>query len=226
MYHQLVVETLAFVRAQDKKTLFVSAASHAFFGVAKKQEVKKEIQIPLKSFVPPSTKPKVEKVETAPKAPPPPIEDPLHSLLQRIAPQVKLSTEVPSDREAKRIANAWKQQALAAPVSLLYFGKNGKEGDFLRQVAKAIQDRWMPAQVIEDPTLDWEFFLKAPQLKWLIAADPLPQELKCFYRENITSGAKFLGDIPLISISQPALYLQNPLEKRALWNTLTSLLSS
>jgi hypothetical protein len=237
-YARLIDDTLTFLKEEGflEKRLFVSKESYAFFSLAKAEKKKTPLLPPVvqaPAFIPreePKKKEPAKTEEVTMAKPPPPLKKEPHeeirTLIARVHPHLPLASEIPSDEQGARIANAWREQEHVLPVALLSFSDHSKELSFLSQVATAITSHFLKASVIDGARLErekkWDLFLKTPHLRLIIAY----QFPKVFYLENLATSEKFLGKTPLLVISPPSFYLQNPEAKRTLWKTLCNLLQS
>lgn len=176
---------------------------------------------------PPKAAPK-EREETAP----PPFEMPkpssfLRALFQKIEPRLPILDTPPDDAHAKRRAQRWKTQTQIAPISLLFFGEGPAEKALLASIAKAIDAQFGPARLLSAESIErekqWDAFLSAKELKWVILSDSslwqLPELLR-FYREKAPTASRTLKEVPLFLLPDLSLYLKDPLLKRSLWKAL------
>lgn len=159
---------------------------------------------------------------------PDPMQD-LRALVAKSAPSLKLYDTVPSDKEAKKIKSAWKEQANVPDIAIL--GSPHSSLPFLYQVAKAIELHFFSSRVIEVQHLEesnnWEAFLNTANLKIVITPDAVLwscKQLMQYYHEFPNKKQRFLGKIPLLLLPDPSLYLKDPSLKRSLWNLLCQIL--
>jgi hypothetical protein len=156
----------------------------------------------------------------------------MKQMVTKILPEVALSSGIPNDAAAKKMAHLYKEQHLTAKVLILSFGETGPALNFLQNVTKAIDSLLAPAKLIEMRKIErensWELTLNSPTLQ-LILAPPFQAwksiSLARFYRENPSSKSHFLKEIPLVMMQPIEAYLKNPDLKRELWKMLSSLLS-
>jgi hypothetical protein len=175
---------------------------------------------PQKKQLPPKEKKSVE------------LDTEMKQMVAKILPEVALSSGIPDDASAKKMAHLYKEQHLTAKVLVLSFGETGPELSFLQNVTKAIDSLLVPAKFIEMRKIErensWELTLNSPSLQ-LILAPPFQAwksiSLARFYRENPASKNHFLKEIPLALMQPVESYLKNPDLKRELWKILSSLLS-
>lgn len=242
-YHALISDTLTLLREEYSLTqqLLTSPEAYQFFSSAAAKSVKAAppplrpavIVPPTKAAAPAPKKaePIVEekkgpilKPEQSKKADP---MDALRAQVARTLPELKLKTDIPSDAQAKRIVEAWRDKLEAAPVSLLFFGGDEKERAFFLNLAKAIDTLLLPARCVDAGHLEqekgWDLFLEAPVLKWILSTEAMLNkmpELKRFYKSVPATGSHFIGKMPLLFIENPQHYFKQPAAKRQLWDTL------
>jgi hypothetical protein len=161
------------------------------------------------------------------------IDAEMKQLVTKILPEVTLTSSIPDDAAAKKMAHLYKEQHLTAKVLVLSFGETGPTLNFLQNVTKAIDSLLAPAKLIEMRKIErensWDLTLNSPTLQ-LVLAPPFQAwksiSLSRFYRENPSSKSHFLKEIPLLMLQPTEAYLKNPDLKRELWKTLSSLLST
>src|SRR5579862_1769124 len=73
----------------------------------------------------------------------------MKQMVTKILPEVALSSGIPSDAAAKKMAHLYKEQHLTAKVLVLSFGETGPALSFLQNVTKAIDSLLVPAKLIE-----------------------------------------------------------------------------
>ncbi len=155
------------------------------------------------------------------------------SLLAKIAPEVIILDEIPSDLNAKKIAHRWKTKNQTAPISILSFGEPAEQKVLLDGIAQALDVYFGPARLIGAETIEnekqWDAFLSSKDLKMIVACDYTLWQLKDLmrhYKEIPAQGIRTLGNIPLFLLPDMSLYLKDPLLKRSLWKALCLKLSS
>lgn len=210
----LIRDTLAYLKdpLMPKQTLLGTAEEYAFFQV----KVEPKTESVATKWVPPVQK-KEEKpaAQSPPPAPvavekpaPPPAPAPtstMKQLLQKVAPAIKLTDHVPDDAEAKRIASAWK-----AEVVLLACDSDAETLEFLKGLAKAIDQRLAKAKILKAEKLSLE---KNPY-KLIIASAGVEKfsELMQLHKSH-----------PFVILS-PAQAYQDADKKASLWKTLCQIL--
>jgi hypothetical protein len=137
-----------------------------------------------------------------------------------------------SPSSAKRIANAWKEQAFEVETAVLSFGETPEASRFLHQLAQAIHLQLSPCKVVDAARLEkekkWDLFLKTPSLKRIIAPHRMigkSPELAKYYKEYPATSERRLGDLPVWFLSSFQDYFKNPALKKSLWDTLCKHLS-
>ena len=126
----------------------------------------------------------------------------MKQMVTKILPEVALSSSIPSDAAAKKMAHLYKEQHLTAEVLILSFGETGPALNFLQNVTKAIDSLLAPAKLIEMRKIErensWELTLNSPTLQ-LILAPPF-QAWKSIRNSgnlpHVTTGALFGGAPP------------------------------
>lgn len=196
--------------------------------------------------------PRVESQGEIAKAPPPgparqpPIQPPVPVELPRpifepskvakvvaaVAPDLPVLKEIPSDLDARKIAERWRTKNQSAPISLLLFQEPPEQRALLEQMAKAIDLYFGPAKTVNGETIEkekqWEAFLSVTGLKMIIVCDYTLWQLHGlmqFYKETPAQGTRMLKDVPLFLLPDLSLYLKDPLLKRSLWKALCQKLS-
>lgn len=250
-FAELLSNTLTFIEQEYKPTDSVFSFEKTVSSQpAKKVAQEKPSPPPPKPTQPPPPKkppPPPIKVEQTPPPPkidpePPLIEKPklaphsegmadIKALLVRLAPHLLTEEPIPDDAAAKRAAEAWKHETHASVVTVLSLGASQDETTFLRNVARAISTTLQPAKVVSAQELEqdnlWETVLQTPGLKWILSP-PLNMvqwpNLSAYYKHNTTTQVHTLGNIPLIFLKPLTDYLENPILKKELWDTLCQLL--
>lgn len=153
--------------------------------------------------------------------------DPLKELFARIAPQVPLMDNVPSDLEAKKLASRWKTKSQVCPIPILTFYEPLELRRFLEEIGKALSVYFLPSRLIATDAIEkekqWEAFFSSPDLKILLLCDASLRQLPSlmrYYKEIPTSNTRTLGGHPLILLPDLSLCLKDPKSKRSLWNLL------
>jgi hypothetical protein len=149
--------------------------------------------------------------------------------LEKVAPTLRLLDHIPQDTEAKKIKNAWKEQANIPDMVIL--ATKSPVLPFLHHVAKAIALHFFSSRVLEVDEFEkqnkWEVFLGTPNLKMIISPDGVLWRCKTllrYYHEFPNKQERFLGKIPLLLLPDPSLYLKDPALKRSLWNLLCQMI--
>jgi hypothetical protein len=149
---------------------------------------------------------------------------PLVSVLKKIAPELAIFPEIPSDAIAKKLSERWKTKNQTAPISILCWQEPKEQRELLEQIARAIDVYFGGAKIIDAALIEkekqWETFLSVAQLKMVIVCDYTLWQLnhlRQFYKE--TPG-RTLGNVPLFLLPDLSLYLKDHLLKRSLWKAL------
>lgn len=260
---ELIKDTLTYIRQNYKATdtLLASSEDMAYFNPqAQALPVKtQEILPPLQKSLPqpPLVSPVEKKAFIEPLRIPEPVITPppqaaptisqtpllksskvegmeeMQRLVSKVAPHIKLKSEIPDDTRAKKIANHWQEQLQTLQVAIFSFGETEKNLVFLHNVAAAITSLIGPAKVVDANRFEkekkWELFFASNTLKLILA--PAIQgwkttQLATYYKANPTTTLSRLGEAPLLTLQPLSVYLKNPKEKRLLWNSIVSHLSS
>lgn len=148
-------------------------------------------------------------------------------ILKEHFPHYPLTDHIPSDQRAKKVKNAWQMEQMIPPILILSFQEQEKQLNFLKNVAEAITRHGVPARVISGPKMErdktWDQILKTAGLQLIIASDYglyLLPELMKHYKESPRQAKHFLGEIPLLLLSDLSLYLKEPQLKPLLWRAI------
>ncbi|MCH9613296.1 MAG: hypothetical protein SP1CHLAM54_02950 [Chlamydiia bacterium] len=216
-YASLVRDTLAFLNPEEKPPPVVIEEPQIISPPPPKVEtppappVEKEVIKPLELN---PLKPKTSGKDAS-----------IKSTLGKIAPNLKFVDEVPSDKEAKRVKEAYLSQKETPSVPIVVMGS---APPLLKSVAKAINIVYGSSHIVDGTKFErektWDLFLKSPGLKLILMPDVAlwgALDLMRFYREVKQENKRFLGDVPLILIPDLTLYDKDPQLKRSLWNVIT-----
>lgn len=150
---------------------------------------------------------------------------PIKKTLQKIAPQLRLVDQIPSDLQAKRIANAWREKWPAVEVVLLACETQTETLDFLKNLARAIDQHLAKCKVMIADRLEqekgWDFFLEKNSVRLILASSGIKRFPHLMHRTRFhpANSEPFLGHIPLLILSPVSIY--KSLEQKAhLWKTL------
>jgi hypothetical protein len=154
---------------------------------------------------------------------------PIKKTLQKIAPSLKLNDQIPDDAEAKRVANAWKEKIVDVDIVMLTCDPSSETLDFLKGLAKAIDQHLAKVKIIMADRLErekrWDLFLEKNSFRLIIASDGIQKlpELMRFYKAVPAHSQFFLNQTPLLILS-PALVYKSLEHKALLWKTLCQML--
>ena len=146
----------------------------------------------------------------------------IRSVLQKIAPNMKLRDTILDDHKAQKAANAWNEQI---EVVIITGSVSNEELLFLKDLARAIHDRLSVTKLISGTKLEkekaWESFFKKNSLQLIILTKAAEQytTLMCYKQEK-----NQLAAIPLIVLETLETYTQ-PDQKTALWKSLCQILT-
>ena len=247
----LIRDTLAYLKDPllPKQTVFATAAECA--ALMPKSKLPNIPPSPLPSESAPVLPPKAQRevpkaVEPAPKKAepkPPPIEKPaikqsdptpvafdhIQHTLQKIAPQVKIVSQITDDTEAKRVASAWKEKVPDAEVVLIACDAEQETLDFLKVLAKAIDQQLAKSKILSGERMEnekrWDLFLEKNAFKLIILSSGMRNytDLKRYYKQLPASAESFLNDTPALVLSEVAQYKMIE-HKATLWKTLCRML--
>lgn len=231
-----VLELVRAVRvlASEEEPFFASAEDCDYFRSlyrALPQQPQPAVEIkpapkPVKKEAPPQPLiPAVEKSVPVPRV----VDsfDDLRHLFTKLAPQIRIVDEIPSDGAAKQVSERWKTRNQAAPISLLFYQEPPQHRLLLEHLAEALHVVFGNARLIQSASIEkekqWDAFLSVPGLKTVIICDAalwqLPNLLQ-FYREVPSHSERFLQNTPVFLLPDLSLYLKDPLLKRSLWKAL------
>ncbi len=233
----LIRDTLLFARdpLQPKQPFLTDAGTAAFFKKNRVEEKPTVIPKVGEKPVPPVVQKPQPRNPEPPKKQVPVVEAPAQDLspikktLQNIAPSMKLVDQVPDDTQAKRIASAWKEKISDAEVVLLGCDSSADTLEFLKGLAKAIDQHLAKAKILMAERLEkekrWDLFLEKNALKLIIASDGMQKlpELMRFYKAFPASAQFFLDKTPLFVLSPASIY-KSVEHKALLWKTLCQIL--
>ena len=159
----------------------------------------------------------------------PPAHSPIKRMLERIAPNMKLTDQIPDDSKAKRIANGWKEKIADAEVLLLACDSHAETLAFLKGLAKAIDQQLAKGKILMAERLErekrWDLFLDKNAFRLIIASDGMQKLPELMRFASLPAKAQFfLNKMPLLILSPLAMY--KSLEHKALlWKTLCQMLT-
>ena len=185
------------------------------------------------------------KVEEPPPAPslrssaPVPVATPpmdlgeMRALLRKVAPEVPLLEEAPSDAVAKRVGARWKARKEGGRVVVFFYQEPDEHRLLLEKITHAIDIYFGPARLVSAEAIEkkgeWEALLSLPELELALVCDStlwqLPK-LRGMYKELPREHKRLLGEKPLFLLPDLSLYLKDPLLKRSLWKAICQILPS
>lgn len=147
--------------------------------------------------------------------------------IKEISPGYIILDNIPSDKKAKDISQAWNLKKRAAEITILSFRESPQQLLFLRNLALALDIILLPTKIISAIDIEeenrWNLFFSKEDLKLIIACDysilGLPNLVK-HYKEIPAHRQHFLSDIPLFMLPDLSLYLKDPMLKKSLWASL------
>lgn len=154
-------------------------------------------------------------------------------IIEEIAPNYPLLQNVPNDEKARQIALGYQLKKKSAAVTILSYKESPQGLLFLKNLAIAIDNCFLPAKVVSASEIEkennWEIFLSQEELILIIGSDYSIWELAHLiphYREIPAKNEHFLGDIPLFMLPDISLYLKEPLLKKSLFAALKKKIST
>ena len=147
--------------------------------------------------------------------------DDVRSILAKVAPRWTILDQIPSDEEARFLAQRWQTNRQIAPFMIFFLNENPAEIKLLQNIAKALGEAHVSAAQQFEQAHQWPSLLAAKELKLIMisgaALKQLPNLLTCYRK---TSAGQFLLKTPLLLLPEVSSFFQNPLLKRSLWDTL------
>ena len=188
---------------------------------------------PPKNISAPESKEKVPlfTVEAPPPAAAIDLQD-LRKILNEKLPHFKFIDQIPDDAEGRRLAMGWTQAPRVKPVAILSFDEPQAHREFLANVAKAIEGLGAEVHIYEakkvEQAKEWDALFRSSELKFVICSNSglhsLPG-LQKSHREVQKSGRHFLGECPLLLLSDIGFYLQEPSLKASLWRAIKEMVA-
>lgn len=250
-YISLTNDTIKFLKEGHflSDTFAVSKENALFFSsFSPKKEIKKEAkQIYKAPIATPAPAPKAASFQEPAIQTPAPIQKPLpveaktvdtdfnktRKWIEKAHPHFVLVNQIPDDALAKKKAEAWKENNSVSQIAILSFGESLNDLEFLKKLAKAIQEAFTPVKLIDARRITqekkWDSFLKEGNFKLIISPEKGVQscfELMRLYTEIPKTQARFLGKTPLLLLASIDQYQKNLHLKRTLWTTLCQILKT
>lgn len=245
---ELIKEILLFLKENEDRysSFFISPEESLYFATTAppvKITVLKEVKKYVENAAPLPAPKKLEKEkifipvqqEPASQYRPLPLDgkEVISALVNKAAPHLKLNFQIPSDQEAKKMANLWKEHLNQVQVVIFSFKEKESSLQFLYNFTQAINVLLCPAKLIEGARFErenkWEVFLSSCSPKLIITSEFnawKTTKLSSFYKFHPATHLHSLGKTPLLLLERIENYLEKPLLKRDLWNLVVSYLSS
>lgn len=159
----------------------------------------------------------------------------LRKIIQEKIPHVhaRLINTLPSDSEAKVLGKLWTQEKQIPQVLILSFDEVPKHQTFLANICKALEVYGVKTQVDNAHKLErsngWQALLESKEMRLVLASSAgfyHLDELQKHYREGNKQGRHFLGDRPLLLLSDISFYLKEPSLKPSLWAAIKEILAT
>lgn len=149
----------------------------------------------------------------------------IKKILQSRFPSLAILPTPPDDSEANKAS----ENKSGSEVIILSFDKQTPL--FLKNLACAITQEIAPCTILPASRLEnekaWENLLRQKQLKLLLSTDyglfSLPNAMQ-YYREVPKQAKSFLGNIPLLLLTDLSLYLKEPKLKPTLWRAICQMI--
>lgn len=210
-------------RRLDQKAIFAQSKVDSDPVIVIKQK-------PVSTPPPPQKPVEIEPKKPLPKIEPAPIKRaanaPLNQMIALIKSlNIEVLDKIPSDRIAKRINSAWKEQIDAKPIVILAHDASKPHLTFLQNLAKAIDRLILPCTLILTKRFEkenaLEDFLDAKELKAIIAPDvAITGSLLSYLKEFPGTKKRQLKEKPLFLLPDLNLYLNEYKLKQSLWKAL------
>lgn len=147
-------------------------------------------------------------------------------------PGIELLATPPNDTLAKEAARQWEKKPATLEVAILSFETEPKHKAFLDNLSKALKTYGISAVVVNAARAEqekaWPRLLEAPHVRLIISGGYglyTLTSLMQHYVEGQRPHHPKLGKIPLLMLSDAALYLKEPSLKPSLWKSLKELLT-
>jgi hypothetical protein len=172
---------------------------------------------------------KTKKLTLEPPSSTPLVEDfrQLWTTFKSLFPHVALSESIPSDAKAQQIKKARLKEPEIPVVLILSFQEEQQQLSFLKTMVQGLSVRLAPTRLVSAPHIqtesEWQQLLTSPHLRLIIASDYglyMHRYLMSHYQELPQRGKYCLHGIPLLLISDCALYLKEPKLKVLLWRAI------
>jgi hypothetical protein len=152
-------------------------------------------------------------------------------LVKERLPHVELLGMPPNDTLAKQAAKQWERKPAILEVAILSFETAPKHKAFLDNLSKALKIYGISAVVVNAAKAEqekaWPRLLEAPHVRLIISGGyglyTLTSLMQHYVEGERSTGPK-LGKIPLLMLSDAALYLKEPSLKPSLWKSLKEML--
>lgn len=206
------------------------------------KEIKQTVNLAPPAYEMPIANPQKKEPIVEKKRPPPPTVDSLKIQTEKIAPNhhqdlsdiqkimneqfshVTIHNAPPEDSQAKSFANKWKSQPEYPDVLIINFKETSEELTFLANMAKGIQQKLAPADLM--PVDKWdaesEKIFESGRVKLILTSESVIKLLQNMIR--IEGEERYLRDIPLLTLNELSSYSRDPQLKMALWKNIQRVL--
>jgi hypothetical protein len=170
-------------------------------------------------------------LEVPPAATPHDLKE-IWGLVKERLPGLELLANPPNDTIAKEAAKQWERKPTILEVAILSFETEPKHKAFLDNLSKALKAYGISTVVVNAARAEqekaWPRLLEAPHVRLIIAGGYglyTLTTLMLHYVEGERSAGPKLGKVPLLMLSDAALYLKDPSLKASLWRSLKEILA-
>lgn len=180
-----------------------------------------------KAIIPEGFKKKGLSLEIPASLPAYQIDESMRSLVQAQAPTLPILENIPDDTQARALRYAWQKENSIPAIIILSFNQTEQQLAFIKTMAKGISERLAPARVLSASKIEaekkWDKLVGSSEIRLIIASDYeffLQPGLQPYYRTDQQKGKHYLGNKPLLLLSDLNLYMQQPPLKLVLWQAI------
>jgi hypothetical protein len=159
----------------------------------------------------------------------PPHFNELRKAAEETSSHFKFLSEVPSDSNVHLSPETVSKRPIT--VAILSFNEPPKQHALLVNLARALEVYDEQLEIISafktEADNNWNSLLKNPSLRLVIASSHFMEScplLHKYYRESAKQAKHYLGDKPLLLLSDISFYLKEPKLKLSLWEAIKALL--
>lgn len=156
----------------------------------------------------------------------------MRKIIEEKFPQVRFVNKIPDDSEAQKLAHVWAEEKRVPQVLILAFDEIDRHQLFLKDIAKALEQRGIYAQIVNalkiEQNKEWQKQLQSPALQLVISSSSQfyhLSDLQKYYREGTKQGRYYLANCLLLLLADISFYFKEPSLKPSLWNAIKELLA-